>query len=72
MSARCSRPSPISARLCKADQAIINRVEGEEVVRVASLLDDQEAPTPIGTRRPLDRASLRMACAIVEQRGPFT
>ncbi|MFN8634130.1 MAG: GAF domain-containing protein [Chloroflexota bacterium] len=42
-----------AARLCQADQALINRVEGDEWVRVASIMEDAEAPIPMGHRSPV-------------------
>ncbi|HZO33265.1 MAG TPA: GAF domain-containing protein, partial [Chloroflexota bacterium] len=47
-----------AVRLCRGDQAFINRVEGDEMVRVASVMSDDEAPFPIGYRFPLQRAGI--------------
>jgi signal transduction histidine kinase len=56
-----------ATRLCQAEQAFINRVDGDQAERVASVLDDDDAPFRIGTRFALDGSS-NAGRAIVEQR----
>ena len=56
-----------AARLCEAEQALINRVDGDHTVRVASVLSDEEATIPLGARMPL-RAQSHTGRAILEQR----
>ena len=44
--------------LCRGDQAFINRVEGDDLMRVASVMTDEEAPFPIGYRFPHVRGDI--------------
>jgi GAF domain-containing protein len=56
-----------AARLCDADQVFINLVEGDEAVRVASVLDDADAPLPMGTRFKLAQGGVNVD-AITQRR----
>ena len=57
-STAAARTSTRAVRLCRGDQAFINRIDGDDMVRVASVMSDDEAPFPIGHRFPLRSAGI--------------